>query len=222
MTSKILFDHLPKAGGTSVLRFLQAATGQRVPHIRGSSVTVRYRLKTLDAVAGHFTGRVLFPGVSTITVLRDPVERFLSGFFYYRDTIAPREIAHGRLPWMAPDATLEAFVPAEGEPVHAFLDNPLTCHLSAASGRPADRRDTITGAERNLALYAVVGFTDDLPSFLRACCDRFGWAMPPGEFHERRNDARPRTASPEVMDRIRKCLALDIELYSRLTQARSG
>ncbi len=88
---KILFDHLQKTGGTALTDFLRQNIGEhRVsPIIQHEGIRFAAGLlDQFDVVAGHFHLSPAYkpePGVYYLTLLRDPVERFLSHYSYVRE-----------------------------------------------------------------------------------------------------------------------------------------
>ena len=91
----MVFLHIPKSGGRSVASFLTAVTdtfnftkqntyGEKNVHLQPSDLSVN-RTFTL----GHFTTRLFdeqpaFRKCFTITVLREPVDRAISPFYYHK------------------------------------------------------------------------------------------------------------------------------------------
>src|SRR5215470_1689824 len=88
---KIIFDHRQKTAGTSVRAFLVGTlSAARVsPLVQEGTVVFAARLlQQFDAVCGHFelTPDYDFPSdVYHMTLLRDPIDRFLSHVSFIRE-----------------------------------------------------------------------------------------------------------------------------------------
>lgn len=88
---KILFDHLQKTGGTALLEFLRPRFDDRKvsPLIQHENVLFAARLLgEFEVVGGHLelTPDYDWPGdIYHVTVLRDPIERFLSHYSHARE-----------------------------------------------------------------------------------------------------------------------------------------
>ena len=90
MNNKYLFDHIHKTGGTTMHGVFSSILGNEnvsplINFKRLSHVLTEY--KRFQLIQGHFN---FMPGDSlpverlVATVLRDPVDRCLSSYFYYR------------------------------------------------------------------------------------------------------------------------------------------
>jgi hypothetical protein len=88
MPSRIYFDHIPKSGGTSFHRILTSWFGEDhvSPPIAGqryADVIVQYR--HLAAISGHVNyglGDKLSEDRVNVTIIRDPIDRALSQYFF--------------------------------------------------------------------------------------------------------------------------------------------
>ena len=87
--------------------------------------------------------------------------------------------------------TLEEFIHSHYGRSREIVDNGLTRHFGASDGSLLTGSAMLANAKRNLCSYELIGFTEDLPTFFTACCDRFGWSRPGQSFHARHNESRP-------------------------------
>lgn len=85
---RILFDHIPKTGGTSLQVFFSEAFGAEkvTPVLRSIKLSTALKLyKNHHVIIGHFDfipGESLPEGFVTVTVVRNPLQRTLSEYFY--------------------------------------------------------------------------------------------------------------------------------------------
>ena len=133
----LVFLHLPKTAGTTLKAIIEGVyTPERVLNLRVAQGGIRRLLAMpadkrtrYDIVAGHLDWRVttLLPASRVITVLRDPVDRFLSWYYYaLRNENAP----------------LHAELNADGGDIEAAI----------ASGRYAPQYNIMTEMLRDQAL----------------------------------------------------------------------
>ena len=215
-STKIVFDHLAKSAGTSARSFFAGAVGKD----RISRPLVGYVLNHIplfeqfDVLQGHFYGRVLYrihPELKYVTMLRHPVERFLSYYYYARSF--PAEHPHKEL---AKQLTLDEFVKNKDYSILFVLSNNATTHFAAAMGDmrvPMKRQ--LSEAKNNLSKYDVVGITENTTRFYEDCCLAFGWPKPRQNFTENvTQNRKPSTEiSAETIDIIASHNRLDLELY---------
>src|SRR5262245_55386068 len=89
MPARLVFDHLPRTGGTSVRIALATALGDD-GHVPEDSWPHHIAIKSAQKrllLAGHFwffPGETLAPGWAYATLLRDPVDRVLSQYAFHR------------------------------------------------------------------------------------------------------------------------------------------
>src|ERR1700730_5412267 len=88
---RFLFDHLPKTGGTAFRSVLEDIFGREnvTQHLEGrSEIWAVQRFSGIGLIAGHFLS--LIPGEDRwfgrvrLTLLRDPIDRSVSEYFYWR------------------------------------------------------------------------------------------------------------------------------------------
>src|SRR5688500_8155652 len=89
MKTRLLFDHLPKTAGTSLIAALERMVGESGQLADVSTMHHRALQAAGDRrlIAGHLwfaEGEPLAPDWYYCTVLREPVERFLSQYSYNR------------------------------------------------------------------------------------------------------------------------------------------
>lgn len=219
---RFFFAHLQKTAGTALWRRLkqQFAAAELYPGPGDgdppqSVLSVAHLLERWAArhgeirlVTGHFplcTTELLGGPFTTLTVLRDPVERTLSAL---RDQ-------HHRSPELA------------GTPLDVIYDDPVRApllrnHMVRMLSLTVDEmtngaltpievtRHHLSRAEERLSTIDVVGFQEDFDDFCAELTARFGWDLGPPLFMNR---TAPVPVSDELRARIARDNAADLELY---------
>lgn len=230
-----IFLHIPKSAGTSLRRTLTDVYGETASYCYSPMKDVfggdfesldretRRAIQSCEAnpkiqlVYGHlsfgFHERVSRP-VRYLTLLREPVDRVLSNY-YYRC-----QHGHCRQPWVS----LKDYISGRcTRPAMRFeADNLQTRFLCSTTGEPSSvpfgacTQAMLAEAKRNLvAPSTVYGLTEmyeeSLYHFQREC----GWTGAPAARKERVSRPYPSKAEmPKVIvDLMRRQNALDIELY---------
>jgi hypothetical protein len=216
MTSfKIVFDHLAKSAGSSARFFFTDAVseGKVSPQLSGNVINHLHLFEQFDILQGHFYGRILYkihPGIQFVTVLRHPVERFLSYYSYVRSS---SEHHHHQL---GQQLTIDEFVRNKSDSVLFMLFNNATTHFAAAMGERLPMKRLLSEAKKNLEKYEVIGITENMPAFFENCCRKFGWPLPRHSYME--NVTVDRISSEKVpaetLNIIESFNLLDLELYN--------
>jgi hypothetical protein len=212
----LLFLHLPKTAGTTLNRILEwqynplsiftidpyriRATAERLAQLSES------RRRRIRVIRGHFyygLHDILPQGGTYITILRDPVARLFSSYYFVqRRPLHPlhRKVKGGRI-------SVEDFIRL------TLHRQNLQCRMIAGikGGEEIDER-ALEKAKRHLAdTFSVVGISDRFEESLMLMAATFGWEVP---FYESRKVAKSRPKrDPETVEMIRKHNRLDLELY---------
>jgi len=230
LDERLLFLHVPKCGGNSIrialseaynwplfnsrrrffnvhperTRRLAARAGRPVDELRDE--LLRYHLSDgrIRLATGHLHWpagfREQFPDVSIVTVLRDPVSRFLSHYYGAREGRGPRA-SHTRL-------SLEA-----------FLDGPQARRAGRTYlryfGGDRDEPDALDQARRRLADVDVLGILEDLPAFAQAFRARLGAPLliPHANAGALRRERADEELTEALDARIREIVEADQILY---------
>jgi hypothetical protein len=222
---RFFFVHMQKTGGVSLYMRLQRQFGEeavypaesdgdpeaRMPQLFPNILLDRWRVRRdeIQVVTGHFplcTTELLDAEFTTLTVLRDPVERTLSYLRHHRDTTAADR-----------ERPLEALY-EDPERFRPFIENHMVKMLSLRAEEMTDGMMTVIDfdrgrlrrAKRALRKMDDFGLQEDLEGFAQRLSSRFGWDLGP-TVHE--NVTKPSEVPESFRARIAEENALDMELY---------
>jgi hypothetical protein len=236
--------HIPKTAGMTLAGILQYVYGdafrggvgesrflpddRRMPNVFSRPQHVEARLKSLRAkgsvraLSGHLTfGWVdRLPANSRwITVLRDPVERTLSQYYYFVDPPPRRSGRPGAgfvPPWLpAPTASLTL---DEALTERGYIPPDLQTRMLCGLLSPYDPlpEDALAQAKRNLdERFVYVGTTERFTEFLALLNLELGWPT----VAYRRSNANPKRPTradldPETLRLVEDRNRLDLELHA--------
>ena len=166
------------------------------------------RRDEIRIVTGHFplcTVELLAVPFTTLTLLRDPVERTLSFLRHYRES--------------TPHASGASLDDIYGDPIRfELVNNHMVKMLSLEVGEMDNGALThidftparLERAQERLAEIDVVGFQEDFDDFCADLTARFAWNLGPPIFMNR---TTPAPASDGLRERIAEDNSADIELY---------
>lgn len=212
------FLHIPKAAGASVREYLKDHLGaDRVFTINGNPRNSIDELRNEDLYSFHRENKYVaysahipsfwlrsFPQPpETYCILREPIDRVISHYYFLKQYIEHAQIAD-RHPLLTKIAHVEIgeFIREEPWRSQAFFGELQTRWLSigpiweiqdycAASHRnrlgPYDRLE----ASRNLFQCVTVGLADRIDESLAILAARFGWPAPTTTYHENKTSRRP-------------------------------
>ncbi len=228
---RLLFDHLPKCAGTTVGNYLHSQYPARlifqtdglepqasVRRFREMSAANRFRYRLICGHLAHQLLDVVAPATLTLTILREPVDRIVSHYYYVRRQ--PTHYLHRRV--VDDDVALEDYATHD---LSLELSNWYTSHYS---GWTIEQVNENPQAAVDLAYetvterYDIIGFQDALPEAMAAV----GLAAGLGTSFENTylNQTARRNQLADVSEvartRIAEANSLDIELYERLNALR--
>jgi len=221
----IFFDHTPKAGGMSLVRVFEDIVGKSaVLHVNGQHAgAVCSHSVDIPVVSGHFfftPGEALPADRFCLTMLREPLDRVLSNYYFSRNNASTTLAANVKF---AQSMELEEYIECEDFEIRSDVSNAQTNHfyplIWSASGKP-DNEQKLSSAKLALEQFHLVGVLEQYQDFVDVLCYEQGW--PPVLKVPLENTTLRRQKVPElpshVLARLRALNELDIELYEHARQ----
>lgn len=224
---RVLFDHLPKCGGSTVTKYLyKQYRSHQIFQINGrrphdsvvefcslpEKIRHQYRL-----ILGHLAHELLdevHADTISITILREPIDRIISHYYYVlRDT---GHYLHQKV--IDQNMDLKAYVTSG---LSFELCNWYTTHFSGwkFDQAKADPERAVQIAFDTIEQrYDLVGFLDNLEELMNQLKNlaRYKVRFENDLFNKTSDRPSREEIDPSTIELIRKSNAIDIELYSRL------
>lgn len=221
----VVFLHIPKTAGSNIRDILRQKHGRGffdiiVPMALwcvGDKEINRY-----DALAGHMgTGilnRITRPCFS-FTFLRDPVERVLSHYYYWRDV--PDGIGQTGNQ-IAKSMDFETFIQSDHPVARSAVDNVQTWTMLGGvddatfeiyQDIPPQKRLKL--AKKNMEKLSFIGLQENFSECMTLLCNRLNWPLEAAQSESNVNHTRQRAKdlSPHTQELLRERVSLDIALY---------
>lgn len=226
---RTVFLHIPKTGGWWVLSSLRMSLPEgslyAVPSERVGYVPLPLLLVHYPTIAGHFTWRHLHPVLGqcfTFTFLRDPIERALSLYYYYRR----QEEAPNLDPWVArvqQSQDIDTFVDQLGERPSPW-SNWQTFLLSGAHDSEGSLTSMLDAARRHLDRVDMVGVQANLAGGLQVLGRLRGWRVQTPAQRVNATPDRPKAAAlrPQTLRKLHRLNQLDADLFDLAKQRWAG
>lgn len=220
--------HIPKTAGTSLRESLIAAhpdlNVQQMAELNPPE-----NPETIDVISGHISYEVARTyGDQIITVLRHPVDRFVSVYYFWR-MLFDKNVERTRKTILARKLPLLEFARAMDEPeLCSELYNRMAWQVHSSFRMPRRfeiRRDTgLTQADlaaqalENLRGFAVVGFQDRYGDFIDAVNTRFDLRVPNRKINVTASRSALDDLSHAELSAILPWVQADMDLYTQARQ----
>lgn len=227
--TRLIFDHLPKTAGTSIVAAFSSAFGESADLAGVSNMhfqTVR-SAGSRRLLAGHLwfaPGETLADGWYYCTLLRDPIDRFLSQYWFYRAFARqlPRDPDGGIL---SPDLQvraagtleLEEFLEQDDPRIKRSFTNVQAVHFAQ---RVCNDPQILAGkamldaAIEALEEYDLVGAFEDLQGFVDAACRDLGLeSVELPRLNVTPERRRPVDTPKHLLRQLRLANEVDLDLY---------
>jgi len=224
----LLFEHVPKCGGTAIRKYLERhyrprqiyGVYDRRPGEREAFRSMpESQRHAYELVIGHGVHELLDwcrPDTLAATILRRPVERIVSHYYYVRER--PEHYLHEAV--VGRNLSLGEYAASN---LSIELRNNMICRFLGVGPEEAERdpqRSVDTACEILRSRYRVVGVVERLSPAMHAIREAVGlrrvWSG------ERTNRTRSRPPIEDVSAEDRRMIeahnALDIELYRRVAE----
>ena len=221
---KFIHLHIPKTAGTSLRESLVSAH----PELQIRQVidpTLETMGPDVDVVSGHISYEdAIRYGDQIVTVLRHPVDRFVSIYYFWRE-LYDKKIERTRKTTLAHSLSLLEFARAMDEPeLCSELMNRMTWQLHSSfrlirrfelrRDTGLSRTDLVAQAMDNLRSFAVVGFQDSYGDFVDAINDHFHLDIENRKINVTQRRSSVEDLSYEELSAIPPWVAADMEVYT--------
>lgn len=228
---KVLFLHIQKTAGTSIVDIARQTYGQDIVSHGDYSTLSLDELSQIRFVSGHFGydfARRLMTDRYTFTFLREPKERVLSLYHYCRGLPA----AESHMAKLANSSNLEEFILSSKSDsiARVHIWNNQTWQLGIGFGRFDGRSiydieagNLLAIAKKNLDEFSFIGLTEEFDTDRDKILKEINLPCPRGAL--RSNVGSPRKALEELPSSTRALLdevtSLDTSLYEEAKALRA-
>jgi len=216
-----LFDHLPKTGGTALRTVFEEMFGPEnvSPHIEGrSEIWAIQKYARFRMISGHFLS--LLPGDDRsdgrvrLTMLRHPIDRAVSEYFYWRHHSF--EGVDDKLAKWAQEYDICTFFRMRENSNETSVTNFYTKHFSTRISRQMPDAATIVSlAKESLSKYGFIGICEHMHDSVDIFCWQF--KLPPVRKIPRVNVTSFRidvgTLDSKTLSQLKEMNDLDLQLY---------
>ncbi len=204
----VIFSHIPKTAGTTIRKIMDEQYGKKnvIGHQKLTSIP-QVKMDQVEAIYGHCRFGIhkeIFHPCTYITMLRDPVERVISTYYY-----AKRK-EKNRMHQLANSRGFKEFIEEELMHRRAPLINHQTRFISG------EKKPNLEKAIENIhEYYTVVGITELFDESIFLMKTFLGWHhLDYTKENVTVNRPKQHDLPQETIDLIKEYNQLDIELYN--------
>lgn len=218
----VFFLHIPKTAGTALAQFFEHRFPVGTIQWVNNGAAVRERPELLEGarlVTGHVGyrfARLFRQRPIILTFLREPVDRAISNFYFYRQLgdHGLSEFGVERAYHRAAELSLREFMEQEPRAARYILGNAQT-RMLAGEDLPEPSRAALEDAKRNLAACEFVGLTERMPESMTLLCRTMDWPTTDVLPAVNRTEGRPARDALDAptLAMLHEWTALDRELY---------
>ena len=230
----LVFLHIQKCAGNALLDILQSHYRPRdllkAHLLHPQAPEIQRPIREYRAIIGHNTYEdIQALGIDPvyITMLRDPIERVASLYYFWRshrwEYIRANDL---RGPALAKELSLSEFLECDEIEARLSVSNGQAGQLLNGLRGPIEQSDDEFSliAKKRLQTFPFVGITEEFSSSAELLCHTFGWT-PPRELRQVNVSSANETHDPryehierepltdELRSRIAEHNRVDIELY---------
>lgn len=240
--SKYLFTHIPKTAGKLITDIVgqQFADEERFLFLFDDTFYDEYkrqrgtdRYQKLRFFAGHLSYDLieLVAPDYTFTFLREPVDRVLSCYFYWRQvhkndmtTDFDGNLGHlidPEVDW-EDDLMRHLQNPYTGKSLELLNTQTWQIASNLYNRKPWSEREILKRAKEHIDSFDFVGIYEELESDMISLFQEHGWQVPSTFQHMNKTEGRKQISevSSSILEAIRSANELDIELYNYVLQLR--
>lgn len=216
------FIHLPKSAGTSLIQFMQAALGEpNVLHVHTPgahmNAPLEYLITRYRGLIGHFEvshlSSWMFENVFMFTFLRDPVDRVLSNYYFYRNVHHERQVFEMMRAQQLDIKSLLSQCDLSRPTVWSNWQSFALSGLEYSAFAPGT---VLEPAKRTLERLDFVGLYERLRPDMKRLCEICGWdpTIPLPVANVTPNRKTQTDLDQETLELIHQLNRDDIELYN--------
>jgi hypothetical protein len=225
---RIVHIHLPRTAGTALrAAFVHSQSRSlRVCPAWNEEQYAGLNLSEYEIFSGHISFAFAQKlGGDLITILRDPVDRFLSLYHYWRELHNKDQNRRNHISSLASQHKLEDFVELHNEPgVIVEFCNRATWQLAYSATYPMrkmlqreqnlDDMKVLELAKGNLLQFKIVGFQEQYHCLIEKINSTYGLNIKNRTMNVTKERVYPETISAELKSKIYRWVYLDNELYN--------
>jgi Wzt C-terminal domain/Sulfotransferase family len=217
----LLYLHIPKTAGTTFASFLSRNVGfdncsDGLNQIKWHDALARY--SDYKLISGHLDATIgdqLPPDRDSLVILREPLDRFLSNFFFQSSDVSDTPLSfRSAISNIDLNSYIETLTSSERETLN--LQTAMLYPLGTSGPPPHSWEAKVAAAKRALDNFQMVGIQSDVEDFAAMVASRMGWAIA-GDIGYANVTSRRIAADDLTNDqkrRLRGLLEPDSEVYA--------